>query len=409
MIGKDIGRIDRTPLLLTCESKVTNIAPLTGSYLGGTVVTITGTNFSTNKLDNPVKVGDYWCDVLTTMATKITCRVRATGLKAGKTGPVSTFLRTSEEAKKADGLKNTWTFADPAQTVTGLTAAFDAATNTQKLTLAGTGFGTDKTKVTLLIDGKTQTADSLTATEGKFTLVDLDSEKTNVVTIYFDTGLPKGYDTVTKVAVTPNLVSLSPATGSAGGTLVTVTGTGFGKKTLGLTLIDKDDKDVCAKVTIKAYGSFECLTKPGEILESNALKIKTADGKYECANTDKTKCKFKQLTASSPTVTGFTVKSATVLEVAGTSFPTSGYTGSVVFKGVESTSAVIDSATKVTATFAKGVPVSKDPAAPIVKFAPSSRRMLSGSANFLQAVAGSVKLTSAPKVTASTTGLECSF
>ena len=69
LIGEGIGRIDKTPLVLTCESKVTAIAPMTGSYLGGTVVTITGTNFSTNKLDNPVKVGNNWCDVLTTEAT----------------------------------------------------------------------------------------------------------------------------------------------------------------------------------------------------------------------------------------------------------------------------------------------------------------------------------------------------
>ena len=121
----------------------------------------------------------------------------------------------------------------------------DAATNTQKLTLAGTGFGTDKTKVTLIIDGKTQTTDSLADTEGKFTLTDLDSEKTNVVQVYFDTGLPKDYAKVKTVAVTPNLVSISPSSGSAGGTLLTVTGTGFGSKTKGLMLVDAAGKDLC--------------------------------------------------------------------------------------------------------------------------------------------------------------------
>ena len=76
--GKGVGRIDKTPLVLTAEVKVTKITPLTGSYLGGTVITITGTNFSTEKTDNPVKVGNYWCDIITTMATTITCRVRET-------------------------------------------------------------------------------------------------------------------------------------------------------------------------------------------------------------------------------------------------------------------------------------------------------------------------------------------
>jgi hypothetical protein len=164
LIGEGVGRIDKTPLVLTCESKVTAIAPLTGSYLGGTVVTITGTNYSTNKLDNPVKVGNNWCDVLTTEATKITCRVRETRATATGSGPVSTFLRTQEEATVQDGVSKTFTFATPAETVTGLTSAFDATTNTIKLTLAGTGFGTDKSKVTLMIDGATQTALTLTAT-----------------------------------------------------------------------------------------------------------------------------------------------------------------------------------------------------------------------------------------------------
>jgi hypothetical protein len=204
------------------------------------------------------------------------------------------------------------------------------------------------------------------------------------VNVYFEAGLPLGYTTVTTIAVTPVLTKISPNSGSAGGTLLTVTGAGFGKRTSGLTLVDSSDKDVCASVTITGYGSFTCLTKPGEIQKTNALKIKTAAGTYACGNTQTaTQCEFEQLTASSPTVTGFTVKSATVLEVAGTGFPTSGYTGSVVHKGVESTSAVIDSALKVTATFAKGVPVTANAAAPIVKFAPSSRRMLSTSANYL--------------------------
>ena len=65
----DIGRIDETALSLTVEGRVTAISPLTGSYLGGTKVTITGVNFSNDPLDNPVKAGNNWCDVLTTNPT----------------------------------------------------------------------------------------------------------------------------------------------------------------------------------------------------------------------------------------------------------------------------------------------------------------------------------------------------
>ena len=65
----DIGRIEETALRLTVEGKVTGITPLTGSYLGGTHVTIDGVNFSNDPLDNPVKAGNSWCDVLTTSPT----------------------------------------------------------------------------------------------------------------------------------------------------------------------------------------------------------------------------------------------------------------------------------------------------------------------------------------------------
>ena len=51
------------------------------------------------------------------------------------------------------------------------------------------------------------------------------------IQIYFTDGLPTGYADVNSVTVTPSLVSVSPSSGSFGGTLITVTGTGFGVDT----------------------------------------------------------------------------------------------------------------------------------------------------------------------------------
>jgi len=406
IVASDIGRIDRTPLLLKVEGRVTAIAPLTGSYLGGTLVTIDGVNFSTNKLDNPVKAGNSWCHVQTTNTSKITCRVAETKATKASTGPLSTFLKASEEAAK--DVANTFTFATPVATVTGITAAFDAATNKQVLTLAGSSFTTTHADIELWIDGTKQTSVSATASEAKFTMIHIDSESANVVTIYFPDGFPTGYASVKTVAVTPNLIEITPSSGSTGGTLLTVTGTGFGKKTAGLTLVNAAGTDVCAKVTITAYGSFTCMTKPGEMVKSDKLKIKTSKASYACANSDATKCDYEQLTATSPTMTAITVASSTTLAVVGTNFPTSGYTCSVIFKGVTSTSATISSATGVTATFAQGVPVTTAEATAIIRFTPTSRRMLSGTENFIEA-STTVKLANAASVTASTSGLECSF
>ena len=63
LVGTGVGRIDKEPLILSVTAQVTGISPLTGSYLGGTLVTIDGVNFSNDLLDNPVKVGPYWCFV----------------------------------------------------------------------------------------------------------------------------------------------------------------------------------------------------------------------------------------------------------------------------------------------------------------------------------------------------------
>ena len=57
------GRITKTNLLLTVGSSITSITPTMGSMYGGTLVTITGVNFSTEPLDNPVKVGPNYCIV----------------------------------------------------------------------------------------------------------------------------------------------------------------------------------------------------------------------------------------------------------------------------------------------------------------------------------------------------------
>jgi hypothetical protein len=62
-------------MTLNVGSTVTAVSPMTGSIYGGTVLTITGTNFGSQKTDNPVQisynggVGSTNCFVLTTAAT----------------------------------------------------------------------------------------------------------------------------------------------------------------------------------------------------------------------------------------------------------------------------------------------------------------------------------------------------
>jgi len=71
--SNDHGIIDTDAFNLTVTGLITGFSPSSGSIYGGTIITITGENFSDNILDNPVKVGDNYCDVLTTNSTTITC------------------------------------------------------------------------------------------------------------------------------------------------------------------------------------------------------------------------------------------------------------------------------------------------------------------------------------------------
>jgi len=48
------GLIGTEGLNLIVGSTVTSVSPMTASIYGGTVLTITGTNFGTTKTDNPV-------------------------------------------------------------------------------------------------------------------------------------------------------------------------------------------------------------------------------------------------------------------------------------------------------------------------------------------------------------------
>ena len=329
------------------------------------------------------------------------------------TGLVLTFLGTSEEAENL--VDNTFEFMTPVAEITAMTNAFDASTNTQVITLEGTGLGTDTAEIEFYIDGVVQTVLEAADTSATITITDMLDEYSSDVQIYFPDGLPTGYSDFASVSVVPTLVSISPSTGSSGGTLITVTGTGFGANTEGINLTHgPSGTDICLEVNVIGYGTFTCLTTAMEINSGEQLTLKTASGSYSCGNTlSPDSCNYEQLDASSPVVTGVTVSSSSTLTITGTAFLTSDYDVIVVFKDIESSSAVIDSDTSVTAMFDNGVPISDTAASPSVRFVPSSsRRRLMALADAevqLIAIPSDIVVTRPLSVTDSTSGLSCSF
>lgn len=113
--------------------------------------------------------------------------------------------------------------------------------------------------------------------------------------VYFADGLSSGYDAFTSATMVPTLVSISPSAGSSGGTLLTVTGTGFGVDTTGLNLVHSSSgTDICSEVTITGYGQFTCLTVAMEISSSDQINLKTDSGSYSCGNSiDSSACGFE--------------------------------------------------------------------------------------------------------------------
>jgi hypothetical protein len=71
------GKFDTTGIVFTAKGTITAISPTSGSVYGGTLVTITGENFGDIITDNPVKIGETYCYVVTTSSTSITCRTSA--------------------------------------------------------------------------------------------------------------------------------------------------------------------------------------------------------------------------------------------------------------------------------------------------------------------------------------------
>lgn len=325
-----------------------------------------------------------------------------------------TFLRTSEEAVNI--CDNVFEFYEPVATITDMTNAFDATSNTQVITLTGTGFGTDTSAIEFYIDGVKQeclTAEDTTAT---FAIDGTLDEVSDNVQIYFADGLPSGYADFNSVTVTPSLVSVSPSSGSFGGTLLTVTGTGFGVDTQDVNLIhEATGTEICSEVEVTGYGTFTCLTVSLEISSTDNLYLKTASGSHSCGNTlNSAECFFEQAQASSPSVTGATISSSSTIAIDGTDFPTSDYDVIVLFKGVESDSAVINSDVSITATFNNGIPVSETAESPSVRFVPSDsrRRLVSLSDAGMQLLGwinGDVTIQNTLSVTDSTSGLSCSF
>ncbi len=205
---------------------VTGISPTSGPAAGGTSVTITGTGFT----------GATAVDFGTNLATGLNI-VNDTTITADSpagTGVVNVTVMTpvgTSAVTPADQF--TYTVA-AAPTVTGISPDTGPSAGGTLVTITGTGFtgatavdfGTTAATGVIVVSATTITADSPAGTG----VVNV-----NVITPAGTSATSPADQFTYTVAAAPTVTGISPASGSAaGGTLVTITGTGFA----GATAVD---------------------------------------------------------------------------------------------------------------------------------------------------------------------------
>ena len=146
-------------MLLDVSANTTSVDKKQGSIYGGTLLTITGSNYGSEITDNPVQIstlgsiGSLPCFVITTSASTITCRLDERNMTAGLTGDVVVFLKTSEESPCV-APNCAWTYTSSIPTLSTMQSNFDTSTNTYKLMVTGTDFTGDTSSTELYVGGR---------------------------------------------------------------------------------------------------------------------------------------------------------------------------------------------------------------------------------------------------------------
>jgi hypothetical protein len=301
---------------------LTNVSPNTGSTAGGTVVTLTGTNFT--GATNVTFDGTAATSVQNVTATSITCTT-----PAGTAGAKSVLVTTPGGTNAANTL---FTYVAP-PTLTSVSPNTGSTAGGTVVTLTGTNF-TGATNVTV---GGTAATSVRNVTATSITC-DTPAGAAGAKSVLVTTpGGTNAANTLFTYVAPPTLTNVSPNTGStAGGTVVTLTGTNF----TGATNVTFDGTAATSVRNVTAT-SITCDTPAGTAGAKSVLV--TTTGGTNAANTLFTYVAPPTLTSVSPN-TGSTA-GGTVVTLTGTNF--TGAT-SVTVGGTAATSVQNVTATSIT-------------------------------------------------------------
>ena len=209
--------------------EITNVSPRSGSIQGGTIVTITGNNFSTVKNENQVTIGDSrtnLCEIITATATEIVCRTMAdsSGITTGQ--DLRVLGRIQEVAICNTNCKFTY---QEQKTPKILSLSPESVKSGDTVTVSGSNFTVNANKMEINVGGvMVPTSDITVASVTSLTFVMPQvSHGTYIPSFYFDnTGNPEIVNEI-KLINFPEISAVSPATGSKFGEILTISGKGL--------------------------------------------------------------------------------------------------------------------------------------------------------------------------------------
>ncbi|MFM2182483.1 MAG: hypothetical protein RJB61_777, partial [Actinomycetota bacterium] len=290
---------------------VTALSPATGSTVGGTIVQVTGTGFLAN---STVAFGTATVpagNVTVNSQTSIT--VTSPAVLAA--GVVNVTVTTAGGTSATGGQGDNYTYTAPVPAITSLSPTSGTTSGGTTVTINGTGFLTGAT----VRFGATAATGVVVVNPTTITAVSPATLTAGVVNVTVTTAggtslTAATTDDYTYVAPTPTITAISPTSGpTAGGTSVTITGTGFVN---GATV--RFGTNLSATVTVNSATSITAVSPASLTAGPVTLTVTTSGGTVN----------FSSFTynATAPTVSSFSPTSGgigfTLVTITGTNFLT---------------------------------------------------------------------------------------
>ena len=319
---------------------VTAVSPNAGPIAGGTVVTVSGTGFA----DSIATTGVTFAGNNATSYT-INSDTSITATSPAHAAGVADVVVTNETGSSSTSSADHFSY-EAVPSVTGISPAAGTTNGGDVVTITGTGFVVGSTTVAFGAGAGTSvtctstTSCSATSPAGSAGVVDL------TVTTAGGTSTISSADHFTYDA-TPSVTAVSPAAGPiAGGTVVTVSGTGFADSiaTTGVTFAGNN----ATSYTINSDTSITA-TSPAHAAGVADVVVTNETGTSSISSADHfTYDATPSVTAVSPAAGPIT--GATVVTITGTGFMDAIATTGVRFAGNNAASYTINSDTSITAT-----------------------------------------------------------